>query len=97
MGLRPLHLYPSPASKSHQHLPPLSASGHCWGTHTHNRLTNAKVGKLAAIGANLRLFEPDTEPFLTRFGRDSEDEEESGVEAEDMEDVVEVQEEATET
>lgn len=80
-------------------IPPTSAASECsWSllgnTHTkvRNRLTNAREEKLVAIRANLRLFEPDTEPSWTRLDSDTEDEEES-----DMEDVNEVQEEANET
>ncbi len=85
-------------------IPPTSAASECnWSlfgnTHTkvRNRLTNARVEKLVAIRANLRLFEPDTEPSSTRLVSDTEDEDESDVEEADMEDVVEVQEEAIET
>ncbi len=60
-----------------------------------NRLMNASVEKLVAIRANLRLFEPDTEPSSTRL--DSDTEIKSDVDEADMEDVDKVQEEANET
>jgi hypothetical protein len=46
------------------------------GTHTkaHNRLTNTRVEKLVAIRANLKLFEPDIEPFSSSLESDMEDE-----------------------
>ncbi|GAA6105167.1 uncharacterized protein LOC107707548 [Tachysurus ichikawai] len=68
-------------------------------THTKvcSRLTNARVEKLVAIQANLRLFEPDKEPSSTRLDGDTEAEDESDVGEVDMEDVDEVQEEAIET
>ncbi|XP_052452890.1 uncharacterized protein LOC128013739 [Carassius gibelio] len=76
-------------------IPPTSAaSERKWSrfgnahTKVRNRLTNAREEKLVAVRANLRLFEPDTEPSWTRLDSDTEDEDES-----DMEDVDEVQEE----
>ena len=48
-----------------------------------------------AIWANLRLFEPDTEPSSTSLDSDTEDDDESDVEDVDSEeDVDEVQEES---
>ncbi len=82
-------------------IPPTSAtSERNWSlfgnihTKVGNRLTNASVEKLVAIRANLRLFEPDTEPSSTRLDSDNKDE--SDVEEADMEDFDEVQEEANE-
>lgn len=83
-------------------IPPSSAaSERNWSlfgnTHTkvRNRLTNERVEKLVAIRANLRLFEPDTEPSSTRLDSDTEEEEEEAdVEEVNMENVDEAQEEA---
>ncbi|GAA6095537.1 N-terminal EF-hand calcium-binding protein 1 isoform X1 [Tachysurus ichikawai] len=85
--------------KSHQHQLPLSPTGHCFRTNAniHNRLTYARVEKLAIVWANLRFFEPDTEPSSTRLDSDTEGEDESDVKKVDMEDVDEVQDEAIET
>ncbi|XP_033988379.1 uncharacterized protein LOC117484064 [Trematomus bernacchii] len=62
-------------------IPPSSAaSERNWSlfgnTHTkvRNRLTNVRVEKLVGIRANLRLFEPDTEPSSTRLDSDPEEE-----------------------
>ncbi|KAI5613877.1 zinc finger BED domain-containing protein 1-like [Silurus asotus] len=85
-------------------IPPTSAaSERNWSlfrnTHTkvRNRLTNARVEKLVAIQANLRLFEPDTDPSSTKLNSDTEDEDEADVKEEYMEGVYEVQEETIET
>ncbi|KAI9520344.1 hypothetical protein NQZ68_018651 [Dissostichus eleginoides] len=43
-------------------------------TQVRNRLTNVRVEKLVGIRANLRLFEPDTEPSSTRLDSDTEEE-----------------------
>lgn len=49
-----------------------------------------RVEKLVAIRANLRLFEPDTEPSSTRLDSDTaEEESEVDVEEVNMEDVEE--------
>lgn len=61
------------------------------------RCSQKPVEKLVAIPANLRLFEPDTEPSSTRLDSDTENEDKSDVKEADTEDVVEVQEETTET
>ncbi|XP_060798111.1 uncharacterized protein LOC132900093 [Neoarius graeffei] len=83
-------------------IPPTSAASECnWSlfgnTHSkiRNRLTNERVAKLVAIRANLRLFEPDTEPSSTRLDTDTdtEVEEDSDIEEVNTEDI-EVQEEA---
>ncbi|XP_025763605.1 uncharacterized protein LOC109202521 [Oreochromis niloticus] len=61
------------------------------------RLTNVRVEKLVGIRANLRLFEPDTEPSSTRLESDTE-EEDSELDAEEVDmllDDDEVQEEST--
>ena len=83
-------------------IPPSSAaSERNWSlfgnTHTkvRNRLTNVRVEKLVGIRANLRLFEPDTEPSSTRLESDTEEEDsELDVEEGDMLDVDEAQEES---
>lgn len=71
-------------------IPPSSAtSERNWSlfgnTHTkvRNRLTNVRVEKLVGIRANLRLFEPDTEPSSTRLESDTE-EEDSELDAEEV-------------
>ncbi|XP_072564792.1 uncharacterized protein [Paramormyrops kingsleyae] len=84
-------------------IPPSSAaSERNWSlfgnTHTkvRNRLTNVRVEKLVGIRANLRLFEPDTEPSSTRLESDTE-EEDSELDAEEVDmllDDDEVQEES---
>ncbi|KAI9519387.1 hypothetical protein NQZ68_028744 [Dissostichus eleginoides] len=43
-------------------------------TKVRNRFTNVRVEKLVGIRANLRLFEPDTEPSSTRLDSDTEEE-----------------------
>ena len=81
-------------------IPPTSAaSERNWSlfgnTHTkvRKRLTNARVEKLVAIRANLRLFEPDTEPSSTTLDSDTDDDNNSDVEeVNSEEDVDEVQE-----
>lgn len=85
-------------------IPPSSAtSEYNWSlfgnTHTkvRNRLTNVRVEKLVSIRANLRLFEPDTEPSTTRLESDAE-EEDSELDVEEVDmllDVDEAQEEPT--
>lgn len=56
----------------------LVASEHIWSrlgnthTNTHNGLINARVEKLVAIQANVKLFEPDME--LSSTGLDTTDE-----------------------
>ncbi|CAI5681183.1 unnamed protein product [Oreochromis niloticus] len=65
-------------------------------TKVRNRLTNVRVEKLVGIRANLRLFEPDTEPSSTRLESDTE-EEDSELDAEEVDmllDDDEVQEES---
>ncbi|CAI5689300.1 unnamed protein product [Oreochromis niloticus] len=71
-------------------IPPSSAaSERNWSlfgnTHTkvRNRLTNVRVARLVGIRANLRLFEPDTEPSSTRLESDTE-EEDSELDAEEV-------------
>ncbi|KAL7389821.1 hypothetical protein ABVT39_010283 [Epinephelus coioides] len=83
-------------------IPPSSAASECnWSlfgnTHTKvcNRLTNVRVEKLVGIRANLRLFEPYTEPSSTRLESDTE-EEDSELDVEEVDmllDVDEAQEE----